>query len=116
MIAYPDLDIEVWRKLMKHLIAARVTRRASVIASTLILTSVDDARWLQENRSSVSIPDSVISRLEKADDPREEGQRICAEQLTQMAKVPGVSGVNIIASTDLSMIPAVIQEADLEKG
>jgi hypothetical protein len=33
--------------------------------------------------------------------------------LSQLVTVPGVSGANIIASTDLAMIPEVIDAADL---
>jgi methylenetetrahydrofolate reductase (NADPH) len=83
------------------------------IISTAILTSAEDARWLRDNRPKVRIPDSLVQRLERAKDPREEGLAICAEQLTQLATIPGVSGANIIATTDLAMIPEVIAAADL---
>jgi methylenetetrahydrofolate reductase (NADPH) len=109
------MDIELLRGFMKHLIAARLTRRVSVIVSTAILTSADDARWLRDNRLNVTIPDSLINRLKCADDPRREGLAICAEHLSQLAAVPGVSGANIIASTELAMIPEAIRAANLSK-
>ncbi len=74
---------------------------------------VDDARWLRRHRPNINIPDLVVQRLESATDPREEALAICAEHLSQLAAIPGVSGANIIASTDLSMIPEVIDAADL---
>ncbi len=60
------------------------------------------------------IPDSVIDRLEAADDPRAEGINICAEQLTQLAQIPGVSGANIMATSDLSDIPKAIAAATID--
>ncbi len=113
LLSHMSMNIDLLQSYMKHLIAAKLTRRVSVIISTPILTSADDARWLRDNRLNVTIPESVIDRLERADDPKREGIAICAEQLTQMAAIPGISGANIVASTDLAMIPEAILAAKL---
>jgi methylenetetrahydrofolate reductase (NADPH) len=113
LLTHVCMDTDLLREYMKHLIAARLTRRVSIVVSTAILSSASDARWIRENRPSVVIPESVVQRLEKAEDPRAEGLAICAEQLTQLAAIPGVSGANIIAATELAAIPAVIAAADL---
>jgi len=115
LLAHANMDIRLLRNYMSHLIAAKLTRRVTIIASTVILTSADDARWLRDHRANISIPDPVVHRLENAADPREEGLAICAEHLSQLATIPGVSGANIIASTDLAMIPEVIDAADLSE-
>jgi len=114
-LTHTCMDIEMLRGYMRHLIEAKLTHRVSVIASTAILTSADDARWLRDNRRNVVIPDLLVNRLENSDDPRQEGLAVCAEQLTQLAAIPGVSGANIIATTDLTMIPEAIGAADLGK-
>lgn len=116
LLANANMDVRILRDYMSHLVAAKLTRRVTVVVSSLILTSADDARWLRDRRADVRIPDSVVHRLEKASDPREEGLAICAEHLSQLATIPGVSGANIIASTDLAMIPEVIDAADLGEG
>lgn len=113
LLTHVCMDIDLLREYIKYLIAARVTRRMSIVVSTAILSSAADARWIRENRPSVVIPESVVQRLEKAEDPRAEGIAICTEQLTQLAAIPGVSGANIIAATELASIPAVIAAADV---
>jgi len=113
IVALGNMDVEALQAHMSHLIAAKLTRRASVIASTFILTSAEDARWLRDHRPNYEIPDSIVRRLEKASDPREEGLAICAEHLSQLARTPGISGANIIASTNLVLVPEVINAADL---
>ncbi len=113
LLTHTSMDIGMLRLYMKRLIAEELTRRVSVIVSTAILTSVDDVKWLRANRPKVMIPDTLVQRLENASDPREEGLAICAEQITELATIPGVSGANVIAWTDLAMIPAVIGAADL---
>jgi methylenetetrahydrofolate reductase (NADPH) len=116
LLAHTCMDIDLLRGYMKYLVATKMTRRVSVIISTAILTSADDARWLRDNRPTVKIPDSLVHRLEKAGDSRQEGIAICAEQLTQLATMPGVSGANVIASTDLAMIPEAVDAANLGDG
>jgi methylenetetrahydrofolate reductase (NADPH) len=113
LLTHICMDTDLLREYMKHLIAARLTRRVSIVVSTAILSSASDARWVHENRPNVMIPESVVQRLEDADDPRAEGLAICAEQLSELAKIPGISGANIVATTELASIPAVIAAADL---
>lgn len=114
LLTYTSMDIDLLRRYMKRLVATQMTRKVTVIVSTAILTSAEDARWLRDHRPNVMIPDSLIQRLEDASNPRDEGLAICAEQLSQMAQMPGVSGANIIASTDLGMIPDAIDAAQLD--
>ncbi|MEL7187367.1 MAG: methylenetetrahydrofolate reductase, partial [Pseudomonadota bacterium] len=113
MVTYICMDLELLKRYMKRLVAEKLTRRMSVIVSIAILTSADDARYLRDNRPNMLIPDALIDRLEAASDPQAEGLAICSEQLQELKEIPGVSGANIIASTDLSMIPVAIAAAGI---
>jgi methylenetetrahydrofolate reductase (NADPH) len=115
LLTYTCMDIDMLRRFMKRLVATQMTRRMTVVVSIAIFTSAEDAKWLRDNRPNVMIPDSIIHRLESASDPSKEGLRICAEQLAQLAQMPGVSGANIMATTDLAMIPQAIEAADLDE-
>ena len=107
------MDMDLLRRYMRHLIANKLIRRISVIAGTVILPSANAARWLIENRTNVKIPDEIISRLEQATDPEQEGIKICTEILQQMAEIPGISGVNIMSGGNLNAIPTAIKAAHL---
>ena len=115
MMTYICMDIDMLRNFMKHIVAAKLVQRLSIIVSIAILNSAEDARWLRNNRPNVTIPDAVIQRLQKATDPQQEGIAICAEQMQQLSAIPGVAGVNLIASTDLSAIPLAINAAGIVK-
>ncbi len=109
------MDLDILRAYMDHLVGNLLTRRVAVIASTAVLSSADDAKWLRNNRPNAMIPDSIITRLEKSADPLQEGVAICAEQMAELATIPGISGANIMASTDLSLIPSAIAKAGLAR-
>ena len=107
------MDIDLLRGYMKHLVADKIIRRVSIMASVAVISSAGDARWLRENRPNVMIPDAVIERLEGADDPQKEGIRICAEVLRELATIPGIAGANVIATRDLATIPVAIRMAGI---
>jgi len=107
------MDIELLRRYLQHLVREKLIRRTSVIVSLAVLASAEDAQWLRDNRSNVMLPESVVERLQNADDPEAEGIRICVEIIKALRKIPGVDGVSIMAARDLAVIPKVISAAGL---
>jgi methylenetetrahydrofolate reductase (NADPH) len=95
----------------RHLVAAKILRRVNMVVSIAILESADDARWLLANRPNFQVPDALIRRLEQARDAEQEGVVIAAEMLTELATIPGVSGVHLVATRNLAAIPAVLARA-----
>lgn len=107
------MDIDLLRGYMKHLVAGKLIRRVSVMASVAVIESAADAKWLRENRPNVMIPDAIVERLECANDPQTEGIEICAEVLRELVTIPGIAGANVIATRDLASIPAAIRLAGI---
>jgi methylenetetrahydrofolate reductase (NADPH) len=108
------LDASLIKRYMTQLVAAKIVRRANMIIGVATLPSAQTAQWLRDNRRKILIPDSVIERLDKAPDPVEEGIRICAETIRQLAKIPGVAGVSILPMGDLTAIPAAIEMSGIK--
>ena len=50
--------------------------------------------------------------MEKAADPAREGIRICVDLIAELATIPGVAGVHIMAPGNDAAIPEVIAEAN----
>lgn len=110
------MNIPLLRTYMKHLVATGLLRRLNVFVSLAIPGSADDARWLAEHRPSIRIPEEIIRRIEQAADGEQEGVRICAEQLQQLAEIPGVAGAHLVATRNLASIPAAIDAAGVYRG
>jgi methylenetetrahydrofolate reductase (NADPH) len=107
------MDIELLRRYLRHLVENKLIQRTSVIGAVAVLADAEDAVWLRDNRPNVMLPDGIVERLQNAADPREEGIRICAETIRAMREIPGMAGVNLMATRDLTAIPEVIREAGL---
>ncbi|HYK69454.1 MAG TPA: methylenetetrahydrofolate reductase [Streptosporangiaceae bacterium] len=63
----------------------------------------------------VVIPDHVTERLAglSPDRLRAEGEKLCSEIIAQLADVPGVAGVHVMAIGAESAIPGIIEQAGL---
>jgi methylenetetrahydrofolate reductase (NADPH) len=79
------------------------------------IPSARSARWMREKLFGTLIPDSVVERLEKAADPKEEGARICIEILQELAETPGIAGAHVMAPQNFSQIPRVIAESGVTR-
>lgn len=106
-------NVDLLRAYMEALVAARLTWRYSVIVSLAVLPSAVTAQWVKNNLSDSRIPKTVIRRLEAASDPEQEGIRICAEAMQQIAEIPGISGVNLMTTGDAAAITAAIEASGL---
>jgi len=107
------MDVNLLSRYLGFLVTNKLIQQTSVIGAVAVLGSADDAIWMRTNRPNSMLPDSTIERLQAAQDPREEGIRICAETIKAMRNIPGIAGVNIMAARDLTAIPAVIDAAEI---
>jgi methylenetetrahydrofolate reductase (NADPH) len=75
------------------------------------LRSAKSARWIREKLFGSVIPDSVVERLERAQDPIREGRRICIELVEELGGIPLVSGVHVMAPGNDAGLAEVVAEA-----
>ena len=102
------LDTDILRRYMDFLVQQKLLRRLNVIVSVAVVLSAEIAEWLRGTRRRAIVPQAVIDRLSKANDPEREGIEASSEMLREIATIPGVSGVNFVAAGNLGMIPDII--------
>ena len=90
-------DSALAQRYFRRLGDAGILDRATIIVGVGPIASARSARWMNDNLVGVSVPESVIRRLEGADDQAEEGLRICIELIEIYKEMPGVSGVHLMA-------------------
>jgi methylenetetrahydrofolate reductase (NADPH) len=102
------MDIGVVQRYTQRLHEAGVPDDFFFIIGIAPMRSGKSGRWMKKNLFGTIIPDEMIERMEKASDPIKEGQKICVEYMQQLAEVPGVAGVHIMAPNNDESIPEVI--------
>jgi methylenetetrahydrofolate reductase (NADPH) len=103
------MDVAVARRYMARLAEHGV--KTPFLIGISPLRSAKSARWMKEKLFGTIIPDSIVARLEAAADPAAEGKRICIDLMKELATIPGVAGVHIMAPGNEAEIADVIKDA-----
>jgi methylenetetrahydrofolate reductase (NADPH) len=99
-------------RLAEHgLVGADSAGRLKMIVGIAPLRSAKSARWMKEKLYGTIIPDALVARLEQAADPVAEGTAIAVELIGELAAIPQVAGVHIMAPNNDAAVPAVIRAA-----
>ncbi len=105
------MDAAIVRRYVGALAEAGLTRQLAILVGINPLRSAKSAQWMKSHLHGTIIPDALIARMDKAADPAREGIRICLELIDELATIPGIAGVHIMAPGNDTAIPEVIAEA-----
>lgn len=107
-------DVELVRRYLARLSDHGIPERLNILIGIGPIASARSARWMNENLFGVTVPDAVIDRLEKADDQKVEGRRICIELMQGLQEVPGIVGVHIMSPNQgLDEIARIVDDSGL---
>jgi methylenetetrahydrofolate reductase (NADPH) len=105
------MDAGVVRRYAARVVEHEATRGVFLLIGIAPLRSARSARWMQQRLYGTIIPDSLIERLERAADPAAEGERVAVELIEQLAAIPGVAGVHVMAPANEDAVARVIAQA-----
>ena len=83
-----------------------------ILAGIFLLKSAKNARFLNAKVPGVQIPEHLIDRLEKAENPLEEGVKIAAEQVKMAQDI--CQGVHLMAIKREDLIPQILDLANIK--
>jgi methylenetetrahydrofolate reductase (NADPH) len=106
-------DLGLLREYAARIVSSKLTWRLQILAGLAVLPSADAARELRKARPDSIIPPSVVRRIEAAEDPEAEGIAIAAEQLREIADIPGLSGVTLVTPGHPESIVSAIRASGL---
>ncbi len=105
------MDADIVRRYAARLSEHAVTRELFLLVGIAPLRSAKSATWMTKHLYGTIIPQAFVERLEKAADPAAEGERIAIELIEELATIPGVAGVHIMAPANEPAVPGVIAAA-----
>jgi 5,10-methylenetetrahydrofolate reductase len=80
------------------------------------LASARTAKWMRANVAGVHIPDSIIARLEGAQDQKREGRDLCIETIQRVREIRGVAGVHVMAYRQEELVSEIVHASGVLKG
>jgi 5,10-methylenetetrahydrofolate reductase len=99
-----------WMKLVKE---NGLDEQVHILAGVIPVRSAGMARYMRDYVSGVSVPDEVVSRMEKTTDAKEEGLKMCLEIIEQLKDIPEVHGIHIMAVGWEDIVPVIVEQAGL---
>ena len=101
-------DELILQKYMKKLNQLGITNKAYFIVGLGIIKSAKSARWMNNNLFGINIPNDIINRIEKSENEKVEGTKICIELIQKYKSIEGVSGVHLMGYKQEEDIASVI--------
>ncbi len=105
-------DVPAFKEYLANLESAGLLGKVFVLAGIAPIRSLKAAQMMNQV-PGVVIPDSVMRRMEKAADPKEEGIHIALEIIEQVKSLPGIHGVHFMAVGWESIVPRLIKDSGL---
>ncbi len=106
-------DVAKFARWMEMVTERGLDKKTHILAGVIPIKSAGMARYMRNNVAGVSIPDEVITRMEKTENAEEEGARIALEIIEQLKKMPGVHGIHIMAIGWEKKVPEIVERAGL---
>jgi methylenetetrahydrofolate reductase (NADPH) len=105
------MDAGVVRRYMARLDEHGLGGKLKFLIGIVPLRSAKSARWIKDKLYGAIIPDALIARMEAAGDPAAEGRAVCVDIMRELADIPHVAGVHIMAPNNDAAVPLVIADA-----
>ena len=106
-------DVAKFSRWMGSVRERGLDEQVHILAGVIPVKSAAMARYMRDSVAGVTVPDEMVTRLEQAQDVKEEGVKICLEMIEQIREIPGVHGIHIMAVGWEDMVPSIIEKAGL---
>lgn len=106
-------DVAKFAKWMEMVADQGLDKKVHILAGVIPIRSAGMARYMRDYVSGVSVPDELVTRMEDAEDAKEEGVKIILEVIEQLKEIPGVHGIHIMAVGWEDIVPQIVEQAGL---
>jgi len=106
-------DMTRFAEWMEKVMDRELDKETHILAGVIPIKTVGMARYMRDNVPGVNVPDEIVTRMEDAEDAKEEGLNICLEIIEQIKDISGVHGVHIMAVGWEDIVPTLVEKAGL---
>ncbi len=108
-------DMDRFSRWMEHVRDRGLHRACKILAGVTPLKSAGMARYMRDQVAGIIVPDDYVKRMADAKDPKEEGIRICVEQIERIRQIEGVAGIHVMAIEWEEKVAEIVEKAGLRK-
>jgi methylenetetrahydrofolate reductase (NADPH) len=106
-------DLDKFTRWMELVVKEGLHKKVYILAGLTPVRSHRALTYMKNNVAGMSIPDELITRMESAQDPKEEGIKICLEMIEKVKTIEGVSGIHLMPIGWESITPIILERSGL---
>ena len=106
-------DLEKFSRWMELVVKEGLHKKVYILAGLTPVRSHRALKYMKSEVAGMSIPDELITRMESAEDAKEEGIKICLEMIEKIKDIEGVSGIHLMPIGWESITPVILERAGL---
>jgi len=106
-------DMDMFEKWMDEIRSRGLDKKIHILAGVIPMKSAGAARYMKNKVPGMIVPNHIVDRMKSAKDAKEEGIKLCVEQIEHLKTVKGVHGVHVMAVAWEEMVPRIVEEAGL---
>ncbi len=108
-------DMDKFERFMGMVRDRGLDKKVHILAGVTPLKSVGMARYMKEKVAGMEVPDEIISRMKAAgkEKAKEEGLKICVEQIQRLRQIEGVHGIHLMAIEWEEVVHEIVERAGL---
>ena len=106
-------DMDMFEKWMDEVRARGLDKKMHILAGVIPMKSAGAARYMKNKVPGMIVPNVIVDRMKNAKDQKEEGIKLCVEQIEHLKTVKGVHGVHIMAIAWEEMVPKIAEMSGL---
>ena len=104
-------DIPRLREYMQAVCDSGLDQKTAILAGIIPVRSVRALSYMKNQVAGMMIPDELITRMDQAEEPKEEGIKVALELIAQIKEIPGIRGIHLMPVTWESSVPIVCEQA-----
>jgi methylenetetrahydrofolate reductase (NADPH) len=106
-------DMKMFEKWMDEIRARGLDKKIHILAGVIPMKSAGAARYMKNKVPGMIVPNEIVDRMKNAKDAKEEGIKLCVEQIEVLKNMKGIHGVHIMAVAWEEIVPRIVKEAGL---
>lgn len=106
-------DMNRFKEWMKMVVDKGLHEKVYIMGGLTPVKSHKALVYMNKNVAGITVPDELIKRMEGAAEPKEEGVKICVEQIEELKTIEGVAGLHLMPIGWESVTPTILEKAGL---
>ncbi len=106
-------DVNRFNEWMDMVVDKGLDRQTHILAGVIPIRSAGMARYMRDYVSGIKMPDAIVTRMEEAQNAKDEGLKIALEIISQLKEIRGLHGIHIMAVGWEDIVPEIVKGAGL---